>query len=301
MDIQEKLDSIEKRRQEFLNQTLDEKNTQLIKETYNEYISAKEINEFAPKQLDEAETNYFKARYGLDYIEKQKQKYKTESIHMIKDKLASHETQLETLNESLNNYKNTETYFKSINEVKAMHLAKIKELIQKIRLSDVHTNEQKAIFKGQEEDTIRWYIITFNCFIASFTVYFLLDNRQNMKKSTIIQVAFLISSIFLIKYLLYFIQKLFNYKLHFGYDPMKSKIPWVVYTFFILVAIWCWVYLDIFTLLSKRTFIPVTPPVNEAPGVPPTTSIFAGITIPVAIAIVVLITVIAVLLFLLFI
>ena len=300
MEIQEKLDSIEQRRQEFLNQTLAEKNTQLIKETYNEYISAKEIKDFAPKQLDEAETNYFKARYGLDYIDKQKQKYKTESIHMIKDKLASHEKQLETLNESLNNYKNSETYAKSINAVKAMHLAKIKDLIQQIRLSDVHTNQQKAIFKGQEEDTIRWYIITFNCFIASFTVYFLLDNRQNMKKTTIIQVAFLISSIFLVKYLLYFIQKLFNYKLHFGYDPMKSKIPWVVYTFFILVAIWCWIYLDIFTLLSKRTFTPVTPPVNNTNGVP-TTSIFAGITIPVAIAIVVLITVIAVLLFLLFI
>ena len=52
--------------------TNDEKNTQIIKDSYDEYVSAKQINEYAPEQLEKAETNYYKAKYGIDYIDKQK-------------------------------------------------------------------------------------------------------------------------------------------------------------------------------------------------------------------------------------
>ena len=290
MDIQEKLDSIEKRRQAFLTQTIDEKNTELIKESYDEYLSAKEINKFAPEQLDQAETNYFKAKYGIDYLDKQKEKYKTESLEMTKDKLKAHQTQLDQVNESLNNYKNSEKYAKSINDVKAMHLAKIKELIKKIRLSDVHTYQQKAIFKGQEEDAIRWYIVALNWFIGLFTLYFVFMNRANINAFTIGQAIFLITIIFLIKYVLYILQELFKFKPNFGYDPMKSKIPWVIYAFFILVAIWLWVYLDIFTLMYRTPFA----------AVPATASIFAGITMPVAGVIFSLVVVLVIVIILLF-
>ena len=290
MEIQEKLDSIEKRRQAFLTQTLDEKNSELIKESYDEYLSAKEINKFAPEQLQEAETNYYKAKYGIDYLDKQKEKYKTESIAMAKDKLKAHQEQLDRVNESLNNYKNSEKYAKSINSVKAMHLARIKELIKKIRLSDVHTNQQKAIFKGQEENVIRWYIIALNWFIGLFTAYFIYMNRANINAFTIGQVVFLITIIFLVKYILYIAKELFKFKPNFGYDPMKSKMPWVIYAFFLLVLIWFWVYLDVFTLLYKTPFA----------AVPATPSIFAGITMPVAGVIFSLITVMIILIVLLF-
>ena len=290
MEIQEKLDSIEKRRQAFLTQTLDEKNSELIKESYDEYLSAKEINKFAPEQLQEAETNYYKAKYGIDYLDKQKEKYKTESIAMAKDKLKAHQEQLDRVNESLNNYKNSEKYAKSINSVKAMHLERIKELIKKIRLSDVHTNQQKAIFKGQEENVIRWYIIALNWFIGLFTAYFIYMNRANINAFTIGQVVFLITIIFLVKYILYIAKELFKFKPNFGYDPMKSKMPWVIYAFFLLVLIWFWVYLDVFTLLYKTPFA----------AVPATPSIFAGITMPVAGVIFSLITVMIILIVLLF-
>lgn len=292
MDIQEKLDLIEKRRQAFLTQTIDEKNTELIEETYDEYLSAKEINKFAPRQLDQAETNYYKAKYGIDYIDKQKEKYKTESLEMTKEKLKAHQTQLDRVDESLNNYKNSEKYAKSINEVKAMHLARIKELIKKIRLSDIHTNQQKAIFKGQEEDAIRWYIVALNWFIGLFTLFFIFMNRTNINKTTIGQAIFLITIIFFIKYILYFAKELFKFKPNFGYDPMKSKITWFLYAVCILIAIWSWVYLDIFTMLYKTPFS--TPPATNAPNI-----VIAGISMPVVVGIVSLISVIAILLVLL--
>lgn len=291
MEIQEKLDLIEKRRQAFLNQTIDEKNTELIKESYDEYISAKEINKFAPEQLNQAETNYFKAKYGIDYLDKQKEKYKTESLEMTKDKLKAHQRQLERVNESLNNYKNSEKYAKSINAIKAMHLARIKELIKKIRLSDAHTNQQKAIFKGQEEDAIRWYIIALNWFIGLFTLYFIYMNRTTINAFTIGQTIFLITIIFLIKHILYIAKELFKFKPNFGYDPMKSKIPWVIYAFVILVAIWVWVYLDIFTMMYKTPFS----------AVPATPSIFAGISMPIAGVVFSLVAVLIILIVLLFI
>ena len=290
MDIQEKLDLIEKRRQAFLTQTIDEKNTELIKESYDEYLSAKEINKFAPQQLDQAETNYFKAKYGIDYIDKQKEKYKTESLEMTKEKLKAHQTQLDRVDESLNNYKNSEKYAKSINDVKAMHLARIKELIKKIRLSDIHTNQQKAIFKGQEEDAIRWYIVALNWFIGLFTLFFIFMNRTNINKTTIGQTIFLLTIIFFIKYILYFAQELFKFKPNFGYDPMKSKITWFLYAVSLLVAIWLWVYLDIFTMMYKTPFA----------AVPATPSIFAGITMPIAGVVFSLVVVLIILIVLLF-
>jgi len=279
MDIQEKLDSIERKRQDFLNQTIAEKNTQLIKESYDEYVSAKEINAYAPKQLDQAETNYFKAKYGIDYIDKQKEKYKTETLQMTKDKLKAHQEQMAKLNETLDNYKNSEKYSKSINDVKGMHLANIKTLIKKIRLSDVDTTEQKAFFKQKDEAAIRWHIITLNWFIGLFTAYFIFMNRNNRTKKTIGQVVFLITIIFLVKYIVLLVEQLFKFKLHFGYDPMKSKIPWMLWTLFVLAAIWVWVYLDVFSQLSQTQFVP--PPRIIGP-MPPTTyyritAFFSGI------------------------
>ena len=257
MDIQEKLDTIEQRRQQFLNQTNDEKNTQIIKDSYDEYVSAKQINEYAPEQLEKAETNYYKAKYGIDYIDKQKEKYKSESIQMTKDKLKAHQEQLTRLNESLDNYKNSLQYSKGINEVKSMHLAKIKSLIEKIRLSDAHTNQQKTFYTEQEEDVINSYIITFNWFIGLFTIYYIFDNRRNPRRF-IIPSIFLLSILFILKPLIHLFKSLFHFQFQFGYDPMKSKIPWILYAFFILVAIWIWVYLDIFTLLYQRPFVQPT-------------------------------------------
>ena len=302
MDIQQQLDTIERKRQQLLTQTNDEKNTVLINKAYDEYVSAKEINKFAPSQLDQAETNYYKARYGTEYINKQKEKFKIESAEMAKEKMQAHETQLEKVNETLDNYKNSETYSKSINRVKAVHLANIHGLIQKIRLSEVDTNQQRAFFKGQEEDAIRWYIISLNWFISLFTIYFIYDNRNDIKKKTIVQAIFLITIVFFIKHILFIGDKLFHFQWGFGYDPMKSKIPWIVWTFFLLMAIWLWVYLDIFTMLSQMQFTPAPPPVDGAPAAAaPTTSIFGGISIPVGVVIGVLITVIIVLVLLLFI
>jgi hypothetical protein len=305
MDIQQQLDTIERKRQELLTQTPDEKNTELIKKAYDEYISAKEINKFAPSQLDQAETNYYKARYGIDYLDRQKEKYKIESAEMTKEKLQAHEAQLEKVDETLNNYKNSEKYSKKINKVKAIHLARIKEYIQKIRLSQVDTNQQLAFFKSQEEDVLCWYIVLLNWFISLFTVYFIFNNRRSITKKTIIQAIFLITIVFFVKHILFIVDKLFHVQLKFGYDPMKSKLPWVLYAISILVAIWLWVYLDIFTKLSRGRFTPVPPPINPpAPGAPavaaaPTTSIFGGISVPVGVAIGVIITVIVVVLLLL--
>ncbi len=300
MDIQQQLDTIEKKREETLYQTNDEKNTELINKAYDEYISAKEINKFAPSQLEQAETNYYKARYGIEYINKQKEKFKIESAEMAKEKIQAHEAQLEKVSETLDNFKNSETYGKSINRVKAVHLANIHVLIQKIRLSEVDTNQQRAFFKGQEEDAIRWYIISLNWFISLFTIYFIYDNRKDIKKKTIAQAIFLITIVFFVKHILFIGNKLFHIQWGFGYDPMKSKIPWVVWAFFLLTAIWLWVYLDIFTMLSSTQFTPAPPPVDGAPEAP-TTSIFGGISVPVGVAIGVLITVIIVLVLLLFI
>jgi hypothetical protein len=298
MGIQEQLDAIERKRQQLLTQTEDEKNTELIKKAYDEYVSAKEINKFAPSQLDQAETNYYKARYGIDYLDKQREKYKIESAEMTKEKIQAHEAQLEKVDETLNNYKNSETYSKKINKVKAIHLASIKVLIQKIRLSEVDTNQQLAFFKGQEEEVIRWYIVLLNCFILLFTLYFLVTNRNSITKKTIIQAMFLITIVFFVKHILFIGDKLFHLQLKFGYDPMKSKLPWVVYAVLILLAIWLWVYLDIFTKLSTTQFTAVPPPVT-GPATAPVTSFFGGISVPVGVAIAVLITVIAVLLLLL--
>jgi hypothetical protein len=269
MDIQEQLDTIEQRRQDFLNQTNAEKNTQLIKESYDEYVSAKEINEYAPEQLAQAETNYYKARYGIDYLDKQKEKYKSESIQMTDEKIKAHQAQLEKLNETLDNYKNSEKYSKSINEVKAMHLAKIKELIKKIRLSDANTNQQKTFYTEQEEDTINSYIITLNWMIGLFTVYFIFEHRRN-PKSIIAPVIFLITILFLLKPLVHLVETLYKVQLNIGYDPMKSKWPWFLYGFLILIAIWMWVYLDMLTMMLQSTFTPAPPgPAPAAPAAPP--------------------------------
>jgi hypothetical protein len=265
MDIQEQLDIIEQRRLKFLNETNDEKNTQLIKDSYDEYISAKQINDSSSEQLEEAEINYYKAKYGINYIDKLKEKYKSESTQMIKDKLKAHQDQLSLLNESLNTYKNSEKYSKSINEIKAMHLAKIKSLIQKIRLSNAHTNQQKTFYTEQEEDVINSYIITFNCFIGLFTLCCIYYNLRNPKRLIIVTI-FLLSIIFILKPLIYLIKSLFKVQFQFGYDPMKSKLPWILYAFFVLLAIWFWVYIDIFIMLYRRQFVPQTPPLVVQPN-----------------------------------
>ena len=110
---------------------------------------------------------------------------------------------MKQLNDTLNNYKNSEEYSKRINEIKAMYLAKIKSLIQKIRLSEAHTNQQKTFYTEQEEDTIHSYIISLNWFIGLFTVYFVINNRSNINSKTVGQSIFLLSIIFLIRPLLH--------------------------------------------------------------------------------------------------
>lgn len=277
MDIQEQLDTIEQRRQDFLNQTNAEKNTQLIKESYDEYVSAKEINEYAPEQLAQAETNYYKARYGIDYLDKQKEKYKSESIQMTDEKIKAHQAQLEKLNETLDNYKNSEKYSKSINEVKAMHLAKIKELIKKIRLSDANTNQQKTFYTEQEEDTINSYIITLNWMIGLFTVYFIFEHRRN-PKSIIAPVIFLITVLFLLKPLVHLVETLYKVQLNIGYDPMKSKWPWFLYGFLILIAIWMWVYLDMLTMMLRSTFVATAATTTATTATAATPPILTGIS-----------------------
>lgn len=274
MDIQEKLDSIQQRKQELLNMRPDEKQTKEIKTTYDTYISAKEINEYAPSQLEEAKVSYYKAKYGVNYKDKLKEQYKVESKDIADAKLKEHESQMGQLNDTLNNYKNSEEYSKHINEIKAVHLAKIKSLIQKIRLSDAHTNQQKTFYTEQEEDVINSYIITLNWFIGLFTIYYIFDQRSNIRPVMIAETIFLISIIFL-KPLLYFSKV--DLQFQFGYDPMKSKVPWILWVFFILLLIWLWVYLDLFTMFAYSTFTPIGP--ARPPGTIPPVLIAIGTTL----------------------
>jgi hypothetical protein len=260
MDIQEKLDSIERRKQELINRTPEEQKNKIIKTTYDEYVSAKEISEYAPEQLQQAETNYYKAKYGLQYIDKQKEKYKAESIQVSDKKLQAHKKQMGEVNNTLDHYKNAEEYNNHINEIKAIHLAKIKTLIQKIRLSEAPTNQQKTIFTEQEEDVIRSYIITLNWFIGLFTLYYIFINRSNINTVTISQTIFLLSIIFLVRPLIH-VLKTFSIPFQVGYDPMKSKKPWFLWVIFILGLILLWVYLDFFSMLLQRTF---TAPADDA-------------------------------------
>jgi len=73
----------------------------------------------------------------------------------------------------------------------------------------------------------------------------------------IAQTVFLLSSIFLVKPLYDLARLLFRVQFDWGYDPMKSKVPWVLWAFFILILIWLWVYFDVFSKLYKTPFNPV--------------------------------------------
>ena len=250
MDIQQKLDAIEKQNEELLNQTPSQRNAAEVNEYYQEFLQAKVVKDQAPQQLKEAEERYYKARYGDKYMDIMTQKYTAESKEVLKTMMDVHQEQLTKLDDKIKTYTSTATYLKNMEEVQKVWLLKTQKWVDDINRSNVSLNNRNTFYTDEEQQQLSYWILFENCILISFilvTVVFM--NRSEIKMKVIGCIALTCIVFFtdtLLTWLRY-LPKSVTFYTQWGYDPMESKIPWLLVVVFVLVGAVCVVYVRAIT------------------------------------------------------
>ena len=252
IDIQQQLDAIQKRTDEELNKTPAERNAEEVNEYYQEFLQAKTVNEHAPQKLKEAEENYYKARYGDKYMDVQEQKYTAESRVVLEEMMEAHQVQLKKLDDKIKTYTSTATYLKNMEEVQKVWLMKTKKWVDDINRSNVTLNHRNTFYTDEEQRHLSGWILFENCILISFilvTIVFTIMNKEDIKMKVIGCTALLCILFFtntLLTWLRY-LPKSVTFYTQWGYDPMESKIPWLLVVVFLLLGAICVVYVRAIT------------------------------------------------------
>ena len=249
IDIQQQLDAIQERNDESLNQTPAERNAAEVNEYYQEVLQAQTVKDHAPQKLKEAEEKYYKARYGDKYMDVQIQKYTAESRDVLKTMMYDHQEKLKKLDEKIKTYTSTATYLKNMEEVQNVWLMKTKKWVDEINRSNASLNNRNTFYADQEQNQLSYWILFENCILISFVVVTIvltfMGDRAEIKMKTIGCIALLCILFFtntLLTWLRY-LPKSVTFYTQWGYDPMESKIPWVLVVVFLLFGTICVVYI----------------------------------------------------------
>jgi hypothetical protein len=252
MDIQQQLDSIQSRNEKLLKQTPAEYNAEKVNKYYQEFLQAKTINDTAPNQLKDAEDNYYKARFGDKYMDVLEQKYTAESKDVLQSMMDSHQEQLKKLDDKIKTHSSSAVYLQNIDEVKRTWEDKIKNGIQQIKSSNASLNNRNTFYTDEEQSTLMYWILFENCFILSFVVVTIVTSimgkrdMDEIKVKAIGSIALLCIVFFMNTLLswLRYLPKSLTFYTQWGYDPMESKVPWVLVVLFTLFGILCIVYVN---------------------------------------------------------
>lgn len=256
MDIQKKLDSIQSSREKLLKRTPFEHNADKVNEYYQQVIQAKKMKDDAPEQLKEAEKNYYKARFGDRYVDVQRQKYVSESKEVLQSMMNEHQTQLTDLDDRLQTYSASRSYYKNMGEVQKSWLDKIKKWIHKIQESQASMNNRNAFYAEQEHANLSGWILFENSFLLSFIVVTIVTTAMNYKESDDSKHEIIIKAVGIVALTcimlftntiltwLRYLPKSVTFYTQWGYDPMESKLPWLLIVLFVLFATICVVYVD---------------------------------------------------------
>ena len=250
MDIQQQLDSIKSRRDNELNLTPAEQNAKIVDEFYQEVLRAKTVNENAPTQLKDAEDAYYKARFGDKYMDVQRQKYIAESKEVLQSMMDSHQQELKKTDDKIKTYASSATYLKNLEGLKKTWLDKIKILVQQINASKASLNNRNTFYADQEQSEWSNWILFENCFILSFILVTIVTTVMGYRGEDLTMKIIGIISLLCIVFftnkvvaLSRYLPKSVTYYIQWGYDPMESKIPWLLVVLFVLFGTICIVYI----------------------------------------------------------
>jgi hypothetical protein len=264
MDLQQKLDSIQASREKLLQQTPSEHNADKVNEYYQEVLQAKKIKEDAPDQLKDAEENYYKARFGDQYADVKRRKYISESKDVLQSMLKAHQEQLKDLDDKLETYSASRSYYKNMEEVKKTWLDKIQKLVKQIQDSQASMNNRNAFYAEQEHSNLSGWILFENAFLLSFIVVTIVTTAMSYKESEEYKHEVMIKSIgiFALTCIVFFtntflswlryLPKSVTFYTQWGYDPMESKLPWVLIMVFVLFGTICVVYVDVISAFLDK-------------------------------------------------
>ena len=247
IEIQQQLDSIQKRNEEVLNQTPAERNAAEVNEYYQDFLQAKTVQEHAPQKLKDAEEKYYKARYGDKYMDVQQQKYTAESRDVLKEMMDVHQEQLKKINDKINTYTSKATYLKNMEEVQNIWLLKTKKWVDDINRTNATLNNRNTFYTAEEHQQLSSWILFENCILIAFvlvTIVLTFMDRREIKMKAIGCTALLCILFFtdtLLTWLRY-LPKSVTFYTQWGYDPMESKIPWLLVVVFVLFGAICVVY-----------------------------------------------------------
>ena len=253
LDIQEKLDSIEAHNEELLHQTPSQRNADEVSKYYQEVLQARTVKDHAPEDLKAAEERYYKARYGDKYMDVLQTKYTAESRDVLEKMMEAHQEQLKELDAKIKTYTSTATYFKNIEEVKKMWLFKTKEWVDKINHSNSSLNNRNTFYAEEEQLKLSGWILFENCILFTFvlvTIIMTIMGDQNEMKMKIIGSIVLLCILFFTNTFLTWLRylpKSVTFYTQWGYDPMESKIPWLLLVCLVLFGTVCVVYITVIT------------------------------------------------------
>jgi hypothetical protein len=264
MDLQQKLDSIQASREKLLKQTPSEHNADKVNEYYQEVLQAKRVNEDAPDQLKDAEENYYKARFGDQYADVKRQKYISESKDILQSMMKAHQAQLKDVDDKLQTYSASRSYYKNMEEVKQSWLDKIKKWVRQIQNLQASMNNRNAFYAEQENSNLSGWILFENAFLLSFIVVTIVTTAMVYKETEEYKHEVMVKSIGIValtcivfftnKFLswLRYLPKSITFYTQWGYDPMESKLPWVLIMVFVLFGTICVVYVDVITAFLDK-------------------------------------------------
>lgn len=252
IDIQQQLDAIQKRNEELMKQTPAERNAAEVNEYYQEFLQAQTVKDHAPQQLKEAEERYYKARYGDKYLDVQLQKYTSESREVLQSMMDAHQEQLTKVDDKIKTYTSTATYLKNMEEVQQVWLMKTKKWVDDINRTSASLNNRNTFYTDEEQSQLSYWILFENCILISFilvTIVFTFMNPSDIKMKVIGCIALSCILFFtntLLTWLRY-LPKSITFYTQWGYDPMESKIPWLLVVLFVLFGTICVVYVRAIT------------------------------------------------------
>lgn len=252
IELQQQLDAIQKRNEELMNQTPAERNADEVNKYYQDFLQAKTVKDQAPQQLKDAEEKYYKARYGDKYMDVQLQRYTSESREVLQAMMNAHQEQLQKLDTKIKTYTSTATYLKNMEEVQKVWLLKTKKWVDDINRSNVRLNHRNTFYTDEEQQQLSGWILFENCILISFilvTIVLTMRDRTEIKMKAIgcIALTFILFFTNTVLTWLRYLPKSVTFYTQWGYDPMESKIPWLLVVAFVLFGTVCVVYIQAIT------------------------------------------------------